>query len=470
MPSDAALTELEDRGLLGWDKTANRYDLHPIVRGVVWGGLGDETKQGVYEVLHSHFEAIPDKHDHYTQVESLEDLTPAIELYNTLIGLGRYEEAGRLFYERLNKAMHFRLSSNRQRIELLERLFPDGLDQLPRRKRVDGQAFILNALALAYKNSGQPGQAVPLSFRDLAIDEARGELSGVAITLRNLSDALRLSGGLYAAEVAARRALIITREQEDRFGEAVSLQWLGLVLSACGKDVEDMALQRSLRIFIGRDDVQAEGVVNAYLAQTTLWRGDYQQAKAYADKAWELAHHRRAERDFIRSALVQGAAALGLGDFDTADERLHHALTRARAVNLVEHELEALIGLAELARQRDNPDEARRLLDDVWEAAERGPYPLYHADAKNVLAQLERAAGNTEAAIQAAQEAYELAWCDGISTDGQHYYAYHWGLEKAKAHLDALGATYPKMPPFDPSQHDPLPEVDINPPGDEYSE
>lgn len=33
---DHALTSLEDRGLLGWDRKANRYDLHPIVRGVVW--------------------------------------------------------------------------------------------------------------------------------------------------------------------------------------------------------------------------------------------------------------------------------------------------------------------------------------------------------------------------------------------------------------------------------------------------
>jgi len=35
---DAILVELEDRGLVGWDKRANRYDLHPIVRGVVWSG------------------------------------------------------------------------------------------------------------------------------------------------------------------------------------------------------------------------------------------------------------------------------------------------------------------------------------------------------------------------------------------------------------------------------------------------
>ena len=89
---DAALTELEDRGLLGWDRRANRYDLHPIVRGVAWKGLDAAAQQGVYTGLHDHFESLP-KIDDWRKVESLEDLTPAIELYNTLIGLGRYDDA-----------------------------------------------------------------------------------------------------------------------------------------------------------------------------------------------------------------------------------------------------------------------------------------------------------------------------------------------------------------------------------------
>ncbi len=89
---DEVLTELEDRGLVGWDKRANRYDLHPLVRGVVWGGLGDDARRGVYTSLHAHFEAVP-MIDDYLKVNSLEDLTPAIELYNTLIGLERYDDA-----------------------------------------------------------------------------------------------------------------------------------------------------------------------------------------------------------------------------------------------------------------------------------------------------------------------------------------------------------------------------------------
>ena len=72
------------------------------MRGVAWNGLDPAAQQGVYAGLHDYFESLP-KIDDWQQVESLEDLTPAIELYNTLIGLGRYDDACDLFYERLER-------------------------------------------------------------------------------------------------------------------------------------------------------------------------------------------------------------------------------------------------------------------------------------------------------------------------------------------------------------------------------
>jgi len=77
----------------------------------------------------------------------LEDLTPAVELYNTLIGLERYDDACDLSYERIGGATLYRLSASRQRAELLEMLFPDGVDQLPRLSKPSDQAYTLNALA-----------------------------------------------------------------------------------------------------------------------------------------------------------------------------------------------------------------------------------------------------------------------------------------------------------------------------------
>ena len=63
--------------------------------------------------------------------KSLAELTPAMERYNTLIGLGRYYDALDLFRHKLTRATLYRLSAHRERIALLERLFPHGTWALP---------------------------------------------------------------------------------------------------------------------------------------------------------------------------------------------------------------------------------------------------------------------------------------------------------------------------------------------------
>ena len=110
------------------------------------------------------------------------------------------------------------------------------------------------------------------------------------------------------------------------------------------------------------------------------------------------------------------------------------------------------------------------MLDDVWERAEDGPYPLFHADALNMLARIERTAaalaqlGSAEAeqalaaAKKAALQAYEKAWCQGPP------FAYAFGLYHAKKHLTELGVPFPDMPPYDDSLYEPMPEVEIDPP------
>jgi tetratricopeptide (TPR) repeat protein len=457
---DRAFVDLEDRGLLGWDRRANRYDLHPIVRGVVWNGLNQSGRQGVFVVLQAYFESLPAVE--WDKVDSLDDLTPAIELYDTLIGLERYEDAFVVFRDRLGQAGFFRLSVGRLLGGLLEALFPDGFGRPPRLAQPRDQSYTLNALAGGYELSGRPGAAIPLYRRCIDLDQCAEDvavgLGNVAVGLGNVADALRHAGKLRESEVAARRAVRLSREQSNRFQEGVGLRWLGLAFAARGGAPESgRALERASRIFVEERKARWEGSANSHLAQRALWAGDAPAVLPLANRAWELAHAERHELDFIRAARLQGEAALALGDLRLADERLHHALTRARSVDHVQEELPALTALAELHRRQGNPNAARELLDQVWELAERGPYPLLHADALNVLVQIERDAGNIAAAIQAATEAYQKAWCDGPP------FAYHWGLEKAKAHLAALGAPEPALPPFDESKYEPMPEIEIDP-------
>jgi tetratricopeptide (TPR) repeat protein len=452
---DLALTELEDRGLIGWDREANRYDAHPIVRGVVWQLTNAGDQRAVDTALEAHFEPIVTPE--WEEVETIADLTPAIERYHTLIGLERYEDAFALFCDRLDDATLHRLAAHRERIAWLERLFPVGAAGLPALKNGDDRGYVLNSLAASYDFSGQPARSVSLLLRAGQTRDSLGDILHGPIHLSNLAKALREIGALREAVGALRQALVLSRLLEEEFSEGTSLRMLGRVLGSTGaKGSAQVALRRSRRLFIGQGLHQSEGVADAYLAELALWVGDLANAGICAGRAWELTSVQKARGDSIRAALLRGRVALGTGDPSRADERLHYALTRTRAVNAVEFELPALIAIAELELKRGDLTKAKASLDDVWEAAECGPYPLYLADAFNVLTDIALAEGDITAAIAAAASAFEAAWCDGPP------YAYHWGLKRAKAHLSVFGAPEPVLPPYDENKFNPLPEVEIN--------
>jgi tetratricopeptide (TPR) repeat protein len=300
--------------------------------------------------------------------------------------------------------------------------------------------------------------AVPFLYRacGIAAEIEREDVLGV--TLFNLSNTLGLIGRLRNSEGEGRQALVIARHLADHFTELSALRRLGVTFGARG-------LLKHAKIALGRSSQilgRSESLNDSLLAQLELWQGEFDSAASLTRRAWETAELENRQRNSIYASRRWGQAALGLDDLVASDELLHFALTRSRAVGLIDEELQALTALAQLRRHQRGLKSARELLNDVWELAERGPYPLVHADALNVLAQIERDEGNKEAAIEAATKAYRLAWCDGPP------FAYHWGLEKAKRHLKELGAPEPEMPRFDESKFEPMPEVEINPHDDFY--
>jgi hypothetical protein len=107
---DAALKELEDRGLLGWDKRANKYDLHPIVRGVVWTSINRDERTQVHSALHTYFSSanLVD----WEKVKKLEDLTPYIELYSSLVALGRRDEAESILRSQVDRLVEINNEEN----------------------------------------------------------------------------------------------------------------------------------------------------------------------------------------------------------------------------------------------------------------------------------------------------------------------------------------------------------------------
>lgn len=453
---DAALALLEQRGLAGWDRRANRYDLHPIVRGVVWNALDEQARKGLYSQLNAHFSAMPAVK--VEDVHSLDDLAGSIELYSTLIGMKEYDEAYALYDARLNLPMLRRLSANVQRIELLEALFPDTTEKPPKLGTKSAQARAINSLALAYQMSGQPARAVPLYFKAVNMAEAEGNARNVSIGLINICEALRQTGELHFAAAVASRAVLITRAQAVPADEASALEVYGLALLAVGQvETAQRAFRRALKLMTDLGDVQAQGVAYAFLAEVALDQNDPSKAREFADKAYEYAESLKYEADYVRAIRLQGQAALMAGSED-AETLLYTALSRAREATLTEEELTALIGIAELWRREGNIPSAMRYLDDVWDQAERGPFKLLHADAVNILAQIEYDEGRHESAGRVASAAHHLAWASGEP------YAYAKGLATARNLLRTLNLPNPEEEPFDESKTPaPMMPVEIEP-------
>jgi hypothetical protein len=280
---DDVLTELEDRGLVGWDRGVNRYDLHPLVRGVVWGGVGNEARQGVYRELRTYFNAIP-KPPHWKQVASIEDLTSAIELFYVLIGLGRFDDAWHIFKSHLFQALQFRLSLTRRQVELLTLLFPDGISQLPYISGETNQLLAIRSMAEALHRYGQPEQSIELYYR--CIHQTAHGSYRLLSHHQMVSDALYLIGRLVESVRMASNALLDARETDDVWHEAILLGRLGNVMAIIGEHQSGhLSLRRSMRMFEVTNRLARIGYGNALLAQLELWRKDTSVARAYSELA-----------------------------------------------------------------------------------------------------------------------------------------------------------------------------------------
>jgi len=439
---DAALDELEDRGLVHWDREANRYDLHPIVRRYAYDRLTEAERTDTHQRLADYFAAVEPPR----RVQRLADLDPVIEHYHHLTRAGRYDAALRLYRDRLGDALYFQFGAYRRIIELVRALFPQGEDRPPALLDEGDQAWTLNELALAYSLSGAPRRAVELYERQNALREKQGDKRNLAIGLGNLAIQYLALGALRAAQEALARRIALCREIGDEFREAIGHNELGRVLAYRGRwTTAEEELSTALGVFEKQDDVQSQGIVWAYRALLALLRARasmgparaaiLQAAREHAQRAlenarrWQKIKGRPNVSDFIEAYWLLGAAEGALGNLNEAERRLTEALRRCRAIDLVELEANILLALAQVRAAQGLSEDALRLAEEALTIAERSEYRLQQADIHLFLARLarqghllprDRQAGLTPA--QAAQQHAEAARQAAACEDGPPYH------------------------------------------------
>jgi len=472
---EQSLQDLEDRGLLGWDRDANRYEMHPVIRGVMWSVVTPDDKRNTFLEIQTYIdESLPsDLSEQTIKVIAITDLSKVvgslIEKYDKLIELGEYDRAFSIF-DLLNVLDASRLGGCAQKLELLSMFFPQGHAYDPCLSDMESQARAIYLLGMTLIDLGQIEYADPLLQR-AAIQFARElDLYNVCETLNQLSYCFLCVGKLRELESATRQILLVAREQGNSYQESLSLFYMaqGFLVQKRLDAAREVLQSLSLR---DPNSWDFYGIAS-WLA---LEEENYDEAFRYATQQLQASY---SESDILKIAKKQGNAAIRLGNFSVAEERLNFALDKAHSGNFIEQGVQIQILLAELRCRQGNFTDARALLDEIWEALKRGSLNISHADALNVLAQIQWAAGNELAARNAAIEAFKLAWCNGVP------YHCEQGLKDACNHLakvkdlqlDELSSfevvrerlierrflQASDLPLFDEANYEPLVEVEIN--------
>lgn len=422
------LLELEDRGVLNWDRTVNRYDLHPIVRAIAFGLLTQDSRRDTYVQIADHFQGLPP--ENLEDIQDVSQLRRTLEIYHALVGSGREDDAARLFGERLNKVLQYKIAAYHQIIELLEPLFPSGVEQ-SRIQVPEQSSDRFRDLINAYSYLDEDDTALEYETQQIRLQLSRGDAHRLGVSLRNYANLL------YSNNQLAKSVYILTKSRElakaahDHDGIAMSYFCLMEVYNDMG--LWDKAEESYLRFS-----------ENPPKTKTSFWRTNPERHRAeialtrgedpmvILQRSWRSALQSWQALGQRHILLYRGELALKRNDYETASSLFEQAILMARKSGSA---TEAKIALGGLARTR--------LLEGRFhEAEELVEQGVSEIDAAEVYSRLEQTAINLRKATQYANLAYKKAWADGPP------FIWWWQLQRAKNVLKGLNLKEPALPGF----------------------
>lgn len=428
----ATLGDLQRRGLLQMGEGQEpRFDLHPVVRGIVSAGLTGDATERLGQRVVDHFSR--QAHNPYEQAQTLQELEGGFHLVRTLLRMGRFEQALDAWRGDLSTAVFSNVLAWHETLALLKPFFPDGWLQPPQGVDERGASYLMNDAAIALNATGLREQAIQVYGAGLSLDASRRHASDLRVGLGNLANALQADNRLADASACSALALRGAEGSDDKAG----LSRARLDVFADATLVGDWPRAEALRA--GLDDMGWNWLRAAIRPNAECWLAAnlWWQGRSPADPlaaAERLARDANA-RGALRNALgLHGQWRLAEGDSAAAVAAFDESAGLARASGLADLNTECWLALArQQAGQLDDPRaEAARL-----QAAGANGY---------ALAKLWQAAGDRARARVQALDEHRWAWADGEP------YVRRFALDRARQLLAELGEPEPQLPPYDPAR------------------
>jgi tetratricopeptide (TPR) repeat protein len=437
----SALGDLEDRGLLQWDREANTYDLHPVVRAFSFEQLEERDRTGAFDAVSDHFASLPP--ENAEEATELVHVKNSIEIMRALIGAGRLQKAFAFYRGSLADSLMFSIGAYSRITELLSPWLKYGRDSAPVIYDQSDISYVINDAAIALSFMGRDEEAIQLYRVKLRLDLNSGDSGKVATGLGNLGISFQQTNRLAASAICfqMRYDLSAISGTEDALsGAFLRLMTHETIIGQFEKAEDHLSSFRNRHqpIFA----IYRPGDAEFQHAVSRFWQGrltaeDLDQAdRVSADGRNLFGKHRlaalRAEWE-----LTRGNPTIALEAIEQAV-----AITR-RTGEPAPHYLGlralALARLGQISEARETLAEA----EETW-SGRLPDFPLFAAETWLTL-------GDCEEAREYIRRAYPLAWADGPP------YIRWYDLKRCRELMAELGEPEPQLPPFDPAKVDPIP-------------
>lgn len=409
------------------------YDLHPVVRGVVWRSMTDPVRtpdrSRILDQVVSELTAVPDPHVAGGPV----NLQKAASIFRVLVTTGRSDRAWEMFRYKLWEPLYFS-GAYRELLDLFEQLLPGGdpLQLLPLRSRRE-QADAADLLAHLLMTGGDSTVADRLMVWCGVIRLRINDDVGFLDIRRAQTWQCLYQGRLIDAEVQLRQVKVHAGAMGVGRIFATADPWIGLVLALRGCTEE---ARRYLTVD-DRDEPNRRWWLQA-AAEGHVYLGDNAAALELLSR---LPHDAEQDVDPLQRAwerLTAGMAHAGAGDHREAQEDLLAGLSTARRTGYRIIECFALVALAEIAVAAGRWRDVEDWVEQYFRVDAAGQYRLTAGEAWRLRALCAEQRGELDEALGHAAAAYRACACDGPP------FVYAAGLRRARDLLMRLGGYLPR--------------------------
>ncbi|MEM8999868.1 MAG: DUF4062 domain-containing protein [Bacteroidota bacterium] len=436
-----SILDLERQGLLQYDAREKRYDLHPVVRGVVVGSLNSNQKEQYGNPIVDYFNS--QTHSAFDDVETLEELSNELNLMRLLLKLGYYQKAINVFIGEFYDALRVNLEAHADILSLLQPFFQDDWTKTINIKNHYDITWLAKAAAISLSALDEHALCQNVALLSLRIDLKNKRWNELPKSISFISMSLYGQNRIRKSFLFLELKLVLSELIKNN--ESLFLARLALFYTY-GEigDWQNAEKMWHLLDPMGRDwirRVYLPGQAEVYYCVVEFWKGKLNEEQLF--KALQLTKKEKNRRGYRMLKHVQGKWELERTHWAEAVKSLSESVQLSRAVSIDNAEAETQLVLA---KYHLNEIAAPKILADQL-AKKRKPAHL-------ALAELFLAIGEEQKAKLHAHKAYKWAWADG-----EPFVVYN-KLHKARTILEKLGEDVPVLPPYDAHNDKKLPFED----------